>query len=511
MYREIIINSTKNETRIAILEDGQFVELMTERATNQRMVGNIYKGVVSAVKPGIQAAFVDIGLKKSGFLSATEIGNLYRDPDDKGGSPQQHPPPKTGNQRIPIQKALRKGQNVLVQVLKEPIGAKGARLTADLSLAGRFVVLMPGSNHIAISRKISDRGERRRLKNLAKRMKPDNVGLIIRTVSKKISSEDLESDIASLLELWNSIKKKMNKYKKVPVRLHKEMSVTSGVIRDLFGEKIDSLVVDSKEDYRQILNYVKSVSPLLVNRIHLYREKVAIFDAFEIEKEIRKILERKAWLKSGGYIVIDHTEALIAIDVNTGRYTGKKNLEQTIFKTNMEATREIARQLRLRDIGGIIVVDFIDMNSRENRESVLSEFKNALKRDRSKTKVHEVSRLGLVEMTRQRTRPSIRHTYYDACPTCQGTGQILSKESLSIQIERWVKRAGISSRERRIRILANPTIARFILDENEQQLNELQSNYQIEIHIDSDASLGLDEFQVYSLTTNEEITEEFFA
>ncbi len=504
MYREIIINNTVNETRVAILEDGQLVELMTERIAEERMVGDIYKGITTAVIPGMQAAFVELGLEKSGFLAATEVGNLYLDSDD-----DENQTADSRTSRRPIQEVLKKGQEIWVQIIKEPIGTKGPRITADISLAGRFVVLMPGSNHIAISRKITDREERKRLKKIARQLKPDNVGIIVRTVSSNVASDDIQADIQSLVKKWNMLKTQAET-KQAPVRIHKEMSITSGVIRDLFSEQIDSLAIDSEEEFRQIQSYIKTVSPSLSGRVRLYHEKIPIFDAFEIEKEIRKVLERKVWLKSGGYIVIDHTEALVAIDVNTGRYKGKKNLQDTIYKTNLEAAREIARQLRLRDIGGIIVIDFIDMADKANRDALMTEFKQMLKRDRSKSKVYEVSRLGLVEMTRQRKRPSIRHTYYEPCPTCGGIGQILSKESLSMQIERWVKRAGISSRDRKIRILANPTIARFIIEENEARFTELQDKYQIDIYIAEDPSLGLDEFQVYSLTTNEEITEEFF-
>ncbi len=504
MYREIIINSTPNETRVAILEDDQLVELMTERAAKQRMVGDIYKGIVTAVIPGMQAAFVDLGLEKSGFLAASEVGNLYEDEDDDVDST------KNKRTRRPIQEILTKGQELLVQILKEPIGTKGPRLTTDISLAGRFVVYMPGANHVAVSRKISDREERRRLRSMVKKLKPNNVGVIIRTVSKKVVQEDIRQDIGYLNEVWAEIKKKADS-KKAPVCAHKEKSMTSSVIRDLFSEQIDSLVVDSQEEYELVNQYIERVSPKLTPRVRFYKESVPIFDAFEIEKEVRKTLDRKVWIKNGGYIVIDHTEALVAIDVNTGRYVGKKNLEETITKTNIEASREIARQLRLRDIGGIIVIDFIDMDKKENRDAILAELKQVLKRDRSKTKVHDISPIGLIEMTRQRKRPSILHTYYEQCPTCQGLGQILSKESLSLQIERWVKRAGVSSRENKIRILANPTIARFIIEENEGRLAELQDEYKIDIYIAEDPSLGLDEFQVYSLATNEEITEEFFA
>ncbi len=506
MYREIIINFGKRETRVAILEDGQVVELMTERNANQRMVGDIFKGTVSAIKPGIQAAFIDIGLEKSGFLAVTEASQLYleeEDEDDDEDAPSRH-------DRRPIQEMLKKNQEVLVQVLKEPIGTKGPRLTTEISLAGRFVVLMPGTNHVAISRKVKDRDERGRLKKMARQLKPDGMGLIVRTVSNKVEVSDIQADIDALVKQWQRIMQESDKVD-APARIHKEMSVTSSLIRDLFSEQIDSLVVDSRDEYERIISYVKNVSPALVERIHVYTEKIALFDAFEVEKEIRKVMERKVWLKSGGYIVIDHTEALVAIDVNTGRYVGKDSFEDTIFKTNSQAAREIARQLRLRDIGGIIVIDFIDMADQKNRDGVLNEFKQLLKRDRSKTKVHEVSRLGLVEMTRQRTRPSIRHTYYETCPTCQGSGQILSKESLAMQIERWVNRAGVSSHVRRIKILANPNIAQFIVEENKSRLTDLQKKHSIEVQIEEDATVALDEFQVYSLDTNEEITEEFFA
>ena len=505
MYREILINSTPNETRIAMLEDGQLVEIITERTAKMRMIGDIYKGIVTAVIPGMQAAFVDIGMEKSGFLAATEVGNLYSETDEFDEDEDE-----VNTHRKPIEEVLKKGQEILVQILKEPIGTKGPRLTADISLAGRFVVFMPGANHVAVSRKIGDREERKRLRNYAKQYKPENVGIIIRTVSQNVSANDVNSDIQTLNTQWLEIKKKTDT-NKAPACVYKEKSVTSSVIRDLFSEQIDSLVVDSEEDFKQINSYIRQVSPKLIPRVRLYKESISIFDAFEIEKEIRRTLDRKVWLKSGGYVIIDHTEALIAIDVNTGRYTGKKKLEETILKTNLEAAREIGRQLRLRDLGGIIVIDFIDMDTQANREEVLNELRHVLKRDRSKTKVYDVSHLGLVEMTRQRKRPSIHHTYYETCPTCNGLGQILSKESLSMQVERWVKRAGISSTDRKIKILANPTIARFIIEENEERLAELQDKFKIDIFIAEDPSLGLDEFQVYSLETGEEITDEFFA
>ncbi|MCK5329628.1 MAG: Rne/Rng family ribonuclease, partial [Candidatus Latescibacteria bacterium] len=411
MRTEIILNIAVHETRIAILEDGRLVEILVERPESERMVGNIYKGTVNAVLPGMQAAFIDIGTPKSAFLHASDVSdaasNYERffeevDEEDEEENEKRRPPRKF----VPIQDRLKKNQEILVQITKEPISTKGPRATSELSLPGRFTVLIPDDDHIGVSRKIKDWSEKRRLKRLTREVKPDNFGVIVRTVAKSKGEAEVKNDIKQLIRLWEKIRKTSQKTK-APALIHREMGITSSLIRDLFSEDVDRLVIDSKREYKKILSYVKSVSPGLRSKIELYDDNTPIFDAFQIEKEIEKAYSRRVELKAGGSLVIDHTEALVAIDVNSGRYVGRRNQEETVFKINMEAAREIACQLRLRDLGGIIVVDFIDMAIAKNRKKVEDELYAATRRDRSKMNFSTLSEFGLLEMTRQRVRPSL--------------------------------------------------------------------------------------------------------
>jgi ribonuclease G len=521
MRREIVINAGRHETRIAILEEKELVEVMVERPEARRHVGDIYKGRVNAVLPGMQAAFVDLGLEKTAFLHAsdlhpseTDLDEMFEDeeaeeakPDSGGGGGgrgrwrRDEPTPR-------IEEALHKGQEILVQITKEPIGTKGPRVTTQISLPGRYLVLMPGHDHIGVSRKIEDRQERARLKALIKEIRPKGSGLIVRTVGAERGKKEFQADIKYLEQLWAKVDKQSQR-SKAPAILHREMELTTGLIRDIFTEDVSQLVIDSKEEYREILEYLKTYVPELGSRIKLYRGAEPIFDHFGIEAELEKAMDRKVWLKRGGYITIDQTEALVAIDVNTGRFTGKKNQEDTILKTNVEAAEEIARQLRLRDLGGIIVLDFIDMESEANKKAVLDTLRNRLKRDRSRTKAFAVSDLGLVEMTRQRQRPSLMVYFNQDCPECGGTGKVLSLASATLRIGRMLRRVGLRAKEKVLLLRVHPDLAVHLVEQNSDLLEDLERAHRFRIEIRDDPSLRRDEIRLFRGRTFEEITKQF--
>ena len=515
MRREIIINASLSETRIALLEDKQLVEVMVERPEAVRRVGDIYKGRVNAVLPGMQAAFVDLGLEKSAFLHAsdltpseTDFDDLFEDEDEvedrRGGGGRgrrEEPVPR-------IEEALKKGQELLVQITKEPIGTKGPRVTTQVSLPGRFLVLMPGHEHIGVSRKIEDRGERARLKTLIREIRPKDSGVIVRTVGAEQGKREFQSDIRYLEQLWAKITKQSQR-SKAPALLHQEMEFTTGLIRDIFNEDVDQLVIDSPEEHKSILKYLATYAPELRPRVKLYKGDAPIFDHFEIESEIEKAMERKVWLKKGGYITIDQTEALVAIDVNTGRFTGKKSQEETIVKTNLEAVAEIARQLRLRDLGGIIVLDFIDMEDEGNRKQVSDLLRQHLKRDRSRTKSFAVSELGLIEMTRQRQRPSLANFFNEDCPECEGTGKVLSLNSAALKIERMLRRVGQRSKEKQLILRVHPDVAVHLVEQNADRLGRLEKQYRYRVEIRDDPSLRRNEIRLFRGRTYEEITKQY--
>lgn len=508
MKKEIIIDSSPHEIRIAILEDEELVELLIERADSRRIVGNVYKGVVTSVKPGLQAAFIDIGLEKAGFLHASDL--VHEDPDDEDLD-APGPGGRRGDRRdrhVPdIARSLKVGEELLVQVTKEQIGSKGPRLTADLSLPGRFLVLMPKGRHIGVSRKIEDRRERVRLKQILQQVRADDGAYIIRTAAEGVSEDQFRNDVKYLSSLWQQIQAKAGQGA-APCLVHEDVGMVVGLLRDIFSEDVDRLVIDDREDYERLVKYVQTFAPELKGRIKLYQGALPIFDHYEIEPEIRKSLERRVWMKKGGYIVIEQTEALVSIDVNTGRFTGKRNQEDTIFQTNMIAAREVARQLRLRDVGGIIVIDFIDMENESNKKRVLAELRSHLKRDRARTKTFAVSSLGLVEMSRQRVRPSLLAFLSDPCPYCTGTGKVLSLETLSNRLERMIQRTVSLMREKRLQLQANPTLALYILEERAEQFRELCRANDIEIDVLDDPSLHREEYRLLSLTSERDLLAE---
>ncbi len=509
MKTEIIINVASNETRIAILEDEKLVEILVERPEKERMVGDIYKGVVSAVLPGMQAAFIDIGQEKSAFLHVSDMVDspefLSMFDDDS----EEEPPSKGrgGRFQVPIQDMLQKGQDILVQVTKEPISTKGPRVTSEISLAGRFIVLVPNGEKIGVSRKITNWEEKRRLKDLVREFKPSSHGIIIRTVAGGRGEKELLKDLKGLVRLWERIHKSAQKAK-APAIVHKEMGMTSSLIRDLFNDEVTRVVVDSKHEYGQITSYLKSVSPHLRERVALNKEKEPIFDVFGIENEIEKCYDRRVWLKGGGNIVIDHTEAMVVVDVNSAKNVGRDNEEDKALRVNIEAAREVARQVRLRDLGGIIVVDFIDMGISRNRRRVEEEFQGALRRDRSKTHVSQLSEFGVIQMTRQRVRPSLLYTFSEPCTHCGGLGRVQGRDTTVARIERWLRRSRAASLERRLTVRVHPNVYEYLTENKGERFKLMRKATRVWLSVESDPALALDDYRVYSRSRKTDVTEE---
>jgi ribonuclease G len=509
LKREIVINVEPDETRIGIKEDGELVEFMVERQAERLSVGDIYKAKVTAVLPGMQAAFLDIGYEKSGFLHVSDLNVDMRDFESiedrfNGDYPAQAP--TVGKEKgLAIEQMLSKGDEILVQVTKEPIGTKGPRVTTQISLPGRYLVLMPEADIVGVSRKIEDRDERHRLKEEVAPLKPQGLGLIVRTAGEGMERRHFAADIKFLNRLWKSLRKRSEKARS-PSLIHKDMEIITRLVRDIFTEDVTSVVVDSKKEFKEIMSYLRSFGPELRSRVHLYREDTPIFDAYEIEKETEKILNRIVPLKKGGFISIDHTEALVAIDVNTGRYRGARDQEETALKTNLNAAREIARQLRLRDLGGIIVIDFIDMELEENRQKVIDELRADLRRDRSRTKTLRVSEMGLVEMTRQRVRPSLGQLLSETCPICGGSGRTLSLESIEMRLERALRRLRGRSSEKHVELYLNPELAFQMLSESARRIIRLEKRFRMEIDVKDDPSLRREEFVARSLRNGEDLT-----
>lgn len=548
MKREILISATQREIRVAILEDEQLVELQVDRPENKRMVGDIYLGKVDAVQPGLQAAFVSIGTEKSAFLHNSDLAydEDGDDDDDEDGDDDEESSdadaaeaaasgdgadgkegkegekPKGGRGRgrggrrrrkdpPQIQDVLKRGQSIIVQVSKEPISTKGPRVTAQVSLAGRFLVYMPfASRRVGVSRKIGERAQRQKLRELVEAVLPkDAGGVIVRTVSEGITQETFQRELETLIGQWNRINKKQKFVGTPPKLLHRETSLTRGIIRDLFSAKVDRLTVDSKQVHNEIVEYLKGIAPELIDRVQLYEDKVGLFDKEGIEGEIRDLFKRRCDLPSGGYLIIEPTEALVSIDVNSGRYTGKKDPEKTVTKTNVEAAREIARQLRLRDVGGIIVCDFIDMETKANRDRVLQELRTHLGRDRARTKAFAVSDLGLIEMTRQRVRQSHFHAMTEPCPICQGTGRVFTAETIVRRMERALRRLASEGRREGIIVKLYPDTAMYVLEEEKELIKRLEKSVGFPLEMRDDPLLKPDEFKLVVKGAGRDITSQY--
>ncbi|MFH0883200.1 MAG: Rne/Rng family ribonuclease [bacterium] len=497
MKKEIVINASTAETRIALLEDGKLAEIFVERPEHERNVGDIYLGRVRKVLGGISAAFIDIGWEQDGFLHFNDVGSLYEMEEHNG--------------RGQTQVNLKSSQEILVQVTKEPIGGKGPRVTSQVSLPGRFVVLVPNEPIIGVSRRILDVREKRRLKKLAQQLAGENsdFGLIVRTVAAGKDDTVLRQDIERLISTWRKVQKN-SRGVTAPGLVYKEMSLASSVIRDLFGPDIDHVIVDSRRLYKDIVNYLEETSPQLVERVEQYRDRLPVFDQKGIESEIEKGIRRKVWLEGGGYIVIEHTEAMVTVDVNSGRFVGKKNHEENSLKVNLRAAREVCRQLRLRDIGGIIVIDFIDMWDEKNRKKIYDEVKKELKRDRAKVDVAPIGHFGLMVMTRQRIKPSLLFTFKEPCRHCNGTGMVPSKETVVTELERWLARFVHHTRKRRIRLNIHPDLHTFLTEGGlRNRINRIMVQQRILVRLTSDAATNPGEFKAFTIPDDEDVTEQF--
>ncbi len=513
MKREILVNASPRETRVAIIEDGQLVELLVDRPDARRMVGDVYLGKVEAVLPGIQAAFVNIGTEKSAFLHAAdvvvedaEVSEEDDDDEEEGGDGGG----RRGRREVrPIQDLLKRGQELLVQVTKEPISTKGPRVTAQVSLAGRFLVYMPFASKVGVSRKIDERGERQRLRQMVQEMLPADVGgVIVRTVSEDATRESFERELHTLINNWRRIKRK-TQFTRAPSLVHRETNVTRGLVRDLFSAKVEGVTVDSRQVYNEITEYLQGIAPELVERVTLYEGTVPLFDKADIETEIRDLFKKRCDLPSGGYLVIEQTEALVSIDVNSGRYTGKKDPEKTILRTNTEAAREIARQLRLRDVGGIIVCDFIDMETQSNRDKVLHELRTNLGRDRARTRAFAVSELGLVEMTRQRVRQSHWQSMTASCPTCSGTGRIFTPDTIVRRTERAVRRMAAEGRKESVTLRLHPEVALHVLEQEHDFVRRLEKLAGFPLEMRDDPLLKPDEIKLVVRGAQRDVTQQY--
>ncbi|MHB8837122.1 MAG: Rne/Rng family ribonuclease [Candidatus Methylomirabilia bacterium] len=474
--RQLVLSSTPWEVRVALIEDGLPIEYLQEWRQNQGNAGSVYKGRVTKVLPGMQAAFVDIGQEKAGFLYISEISEeLIDDGDGAGDDDIEHDGGgrRKSNRTQKIQDLLKADQEVLVQIAKESIGTKGARLTSHISLPGRYLVLMPTESHVGVSRRIVGDKERHRLREIIHRLKPEGHGVIIRTEAEDCSEEELAADLTYLTRMWDRIRRDAEAVA-APALIHADLDVVLKAVRDLFTSDTDRLLIDNKEDYRRVEEFVKTFQPHLRSKLAHYAGREPLFDAMQIETELRKVLERKVWLKSGGHLTMDHTEALVAIDVNTGRFVGKGNLEETVLKTNLEAVKEIARQIRLRNLGGIIVLDLIDMNEHKNREKVSKALEEALRPDKANTKILKISEFGLVEMTRKRTRESVLQQQTKACTCCDGKGFVKDPVAVCHEIFRDLLRLAPRTREKRFEVHAHADVVTLLLDAKRTVLEEIE-------------------------------------
>ncbi|HLP17565.1 MAG TPA: Rne/Rng family ribonuclease [Bacteroidota bacterium] len=538
MRKEIVINSTANEIRIAITEEGKLAELFVETPEKERMVGDIYVGKVAKVMPGIQAAFIDIGLQQDAFLHFSDIGNslgqynsmlndedVDTDEDDEENEhrddrPAQgggdHESPRGGQRGKPRHQEprkydvnLTKGQEIIVQITKEPVGKKGVRVTSEVSLPGRFLVLLPFDGKVGISKKITSFKEKRRLRKLVRSILPPTFGVIVRTNAENQDEKLFLQDLEQLLATWREIEKTV-KAEQAPALLYKDMATTSSVIRDLFSEDVARVVVDNKKLFKEIKAYVNVFSPVMADKIEFYGKREPLFDAAGIEKEIATTLARKVWLKSGGYIIIDHTEAMMVVDVNSGRYAAKQEQELNSLRTNLEAAREICRQIRLRDLGGIIVIDFIDVEEDKNRKKIFDEMKKEFRRDRAKATILPLTDFCLMQITRQRIRQSIIHSFTEACPVCGGSGMVQSKTTIMSNMERWLRRFRTESNEFRLVLRAHPSMLEYLRDGGIlSRLTTMMIRFRVLITAEEDRTLMIDELHFISRKQDKDITQEF--
>ncbi|MTI66686.1 MAG: Rne/Rng family ribonuclease [Firmicutes bacterium] len=481
---DIIIDVGVNQDRVAILENKDLVEFYIERGDNKRVLGNIYKGRVVNVLPGMQAAFVDIGLEKNAFLYV------------KDAIPKDIMDNKDINLKdISIKDVVKQGQDIIVQVVKEPFGTKGARITTHITLPGRYLVLMPFTDYVGISRRITEDEERERLKGLAEEIKVNNMGIILRTAAEEKSKKDLRDDLNFLLKVYYKIENERN-LGFAPRIIYKDLDLVQRTVRDLFTKDTNKLIINDKEKYNSLIDLVDLISPHLKSRVELYENSHNVLVEYGIERKINEALERKVWLKSGGYIIIDETEALTSIDINTGKFVGSVDLEHTVVRTNLEAAKEIAKQLRLRNIGGIIIIDFIDMNNQADDKLVLKTLEKELKKDRTRSTILGMTQLGLVEMTRKKNRKRLSSKMLRDCPCCSGTGKVYSEHTLIKKIENEIKRINIHTNIETVEFLLNPFNCDILEDKYSDYLISLKEKYSIELYIKGDSSINLNDMKV---------------
>ena len=539
MNKEIIISSSTTQNRVAITEDNNLVDFFVDHPEKQRMVGDVHLGRVARVLPGIRAAFIDIGLKHDAFLHFSDIGErtealqgIFDDDDDDeevSGKPVNAPANLENQPTLEIPKLvepgdkrgsnrydqkdrqttkLHKGQEILIQIIKEPVKDKGVRVTSSISIPGRFCVLLPMDNKIGVSKKITDFRERKRLRRIARGIIPKNCGLIIRTAAKDQDEESLSADLKYLVKIWLDLEEDAKKLEP-PTLLYKDLSTTISVIRDLFTPDVSKVFVDSKKLWKEIRNYVQFVQPALLERIEFYKGEEPIFEAFKVEEKIRSLMGRKVPMPSGGHIVIEHTEAMTVIDVNSGRYAAKKEQELNSLKTDLEAAREIVRQLRLRDIGGLIVVDFIDLEDDKNRKKIYDELKKEFKKDRAKTAMLPMTEFGLMQITRERVRENIVQSMNEACPYCFGTGLLVKKSNLIHEIEKWLRRYRLEGKFKSLTIKVHPSLGDKMNEGFISTLTKIQFKYFIRLKLDQDEKLSPQTFKILSTKTGEDLTEDF--
>jgi ribonuclease G len=542
--REIAINASALEVRVALLEDSKLAEFYLERNRQVGLAGNIYKGKVTRVLPGMQAAFVDIGLEKAGFLHVSDfhdgvsalntvaevIGEEDVETEPIGESELVEPEPNPADEaagaansngdgsapqpargrrrgrgrrsqapsrsRLPIEQQLRRGQDIIVQIAKEPMGTKGARLTSSISLPGRHLVYTPTSNHIGVSRRIASAEERARLRADVGELRPPQGGFIVRTACEGVSRREIQRDVAFLTKLWSSILRKKESMPPASI-LYSDLDVALRIVRDLFSSEVDRLWCDDPTTYSRVVQFVQNYMPRLRARVTLHDGPQPLFDRFNIEPQIERALDRKVWLKSGGYLVFDQAEALTAIDVNTGRFVGKRSQDDTIFKTNLEAVEEVVDQLRLRNIGGIIIVDFIDMARENDRKKVSDALATALKHDKARTSALKISELGLVQMTRKRTRESLEKLLTDTCPRCEGRRVVKSVPTLAAEVLRGIQREAVSKTAGEMLIVKlNPEVARYLYDHGAKDLETLEQRLSTKIVLRSNDTIELGAFEL---------------
>ena len=497
MKKEIYISKGVGETRIAVTENGKLAELHVDKQSQERTVGNVYKGIVENVIPGMQAAFVNIGQGANAFLPFSEISDseLIAEKNEKTKYSKE------------IDVLLQPGQEIIVQVIKEPFDKKGARVTTELSIAGRFIVLIPKSKYIGVSKKMRDKFERRRLKKIALSIKKPGLGMILRTVAEGKTDAQIENDYKNLTGKYNDLLNKAEK-NKAPALIHDDLKVTSNVLRDLISEKVEKIIVDSKDDYNKIYKMVKEDALDIGDALEHYRKREPLFKHSGIDNSMMKLLRKKAWLKSGAYLIIERTEAMVVVDVNSGKFVGKKGHEENSLKINLEAAKEVCTQLRLRHLSGLILIDFIDMVKPENRKKVFLEMKKELRKDRAKVAVSQISEFGVLEMTRERTGLSIVDSLTDCCEVCAGNGRILSKDTLLTRIDYWLRDYKKKHKDLRLKLFLHPRLADYLKKEKTRDYISLMWKNFVYLKVITDDSMNKNEFRFTKMSDSKDITNE---